>query len=126
VAVEDVVSWADELILSMDTPPIEIIDLASARDKSTLLNILSKMGSGEDNEAFKRLCHEQPLVERKTEFFEVGNKLLTVHYSDSKNLELKYQEFLSWLDDELDLVGNGVKDVEPAIHELREFLFQFG
>ena len=123
---EEVVSWADELILSMENPPIEIIDLALEKNKHSQLKILSKLGAGDDNEAFEIFCKDQASVLGKVDFFEVGNRLLSVHYSDPNGLDKQYRDFLVWLDDELDLVGNGVKGVKPAIQELREFLAKFG
>ncbi len=58
--VEEVIAWADRLILSLDSPGIEIIDLSlAANDPASIHRRLDELGNGAD----RRLSLKRALLE---------------------------------------------------------------
>jgi hypothetical protein len=123
VSPEQVVSWADDQILTYDEPEEILLDLCVAKSEEMQHKILGNIDTNLENEAFELVAIE--LLKRYEsgllDFFELTNKLLAIHYHSSK-LSPDSIDFIIWLDDEASLITEGIKELEPAKRNLHEFL----
>jgi len=123
VSPEQVVSWVDDQVLAYDEPEETLLDLCVAKSEEKQLEILGDIDTNLENEAFELVAIE--LLKRYEsgllDFFELTNKLLVVHYHSSK-LSPDSVDFIIWLDDEVCLITEGIKELEPAERNLHEFL----
>jgi len=120
---EQVVSWADEQIIENDEPEEILLDLCVAKTEVKQLKIFDILDSSLENEAFELIAIE--LLKRyesgQLDFFETTNKLLVMHYHSLK-LAADTTDFITWLDDEVCLITEGIKELEPAKDNLHKFL----
>lgn len=123
VSPEQVVSWADDQILAYDEPEEILLDLCVAKSEEKQRKILGKIDASLENEAFELVAIEllQYYESGLLDFFELTNKLLVIHYHSSK-LSPDSIDFIIWLDDEVCLITEGIKELEPAKRNLHEFL----
>lgn len=123
ISPEQIVRWADEQIIEKEEPEEILLNLCVASSEDKQLKILGAFDSSSENEAFELVATElfKKYDSGQIDFFETTNKLLVMHYHSS-TLEAKSTDFIIWLDDEACLITEGIKELEPAKHELHEFL----
>ncbi|MCA6059513.1 hypothetical protein HUF18_06955 [Thalassolituus sp. ST750PaO-4] len=123
VSPEQVVLWADEQILDYDETEEALLELCVANSEEKQLKILGNIDTNLENEAFELVAIE--LLKRYElgllDFFELTNKLLVIHYHSSKLSPVSI-DFIIWLDDEVCLITEGIKELEPAKKILQKFL----
>ena len=123
IAPEQVVSWADEQIISSDEPEELLLDLCVAKSEDKQLKVLGSLDTSLENEAFELVAIEllKQYESGLLDFFEVTNKLLVMHYHSSK-LAADITDFVIWLDDEACLITEGIKELDLATINLLKFL----
>jgi len=123
ISPEQVVSWADEQIIASDEPDEVLLDLCMTKAEDKQLKILRNLDASIENEAFELVAMEilKQYESGLLDFFEVANKLLVMHYHSSK-LEADTTDFIIWLDDEVCLITEGIKELDPAKVNLLKYL----
>ncbi|MDX3775496.1 hypothetical protein QE250_15365 [Chromatiaceae bacterium AAb-1] len=118
-----VVSWADERVIASDEPEELLLDLCVAKSEDTQLKVLGSLDVSLENEAFELVAMEllKQYESGLLDFFEVANNLLAMHYHSSK-LDSDATDFIIWLGDEVCLITEGIKELEPATVNLLKFL----
>lgn len=119
-----VTAWAEDNLIASDNPSSELCDLVSAKGFEQQEKFLNTLASEKyEDEAFSFICKK--LLESSTELHSAAKCLARIAFY-AKNLNPDYAQFCSWLDTESDLVGDGYKDLEPALIELSTFFKKVG
>ena len=120
-----VTAWAEQQLIANEIPSSELCDVVSAKGFEQQEKSLNTLANEKyENEAFIFICEK--LLEQSTNDIHFPAKCLARIAFYAKNLNEDYSQFCSWLDTESDLVGNGYKDLEPALIELSKFLTAVG
>ncbi|PHS03791.1 MAG: hypothetical protein COA78_17325 [Blastopirellula sp.] len=123
ISIEEIVAWADSIILEEDEPCIEIIELAFCSKGSDAITYLNLLSVGADEEASIRflfsLCYKA-LKDGLTDYSAVAKRLF---FWSMYETELDgFNELGSFWDD-LDLANEGiVGEPEVVKKEILDFL----
>ena len=124
VALEDIIQWADTVIVKENEPSIEVIELALCKKESDALKYLSSMASSADEEMSYRILFGllyDALLHERSRYIDVAKRLY-FWSAYEKNIE-GYGELIRYWD-AIQLAESGAHG-DPAIikKELLDFLY---
>ncbi len=130
ISKEDVIAWADEIVMDVNDPPFQIYDISLAANKSPkeVASLLWELGENADIAevsaiAFRRfaIALHKELEAGSVSPDEVATSLYRVAWRTDLILPAEYAEFCNWVDDEFALVRQGLKNRQPAETALSNF-----
>lgn len=133
VSKEDIVAWADDVLMRLESPPQFLYDLSLAGSKNDLdvSSLLRELSAGGDPTetyatAFRRFSRSlyQHLESGVLSPDEVAARLYKVAWQTDLQLPERVSQFCSWIDDEFELVRQGIKERDPAEKKLTDFLLE--
>ena len=123
ISLEEIISWADSIIIEDEKPPVQIIELATVLNKSDALSLLNEFSIKADEEIsiriFFGLCFKA-LKNGSADYSEVAERL---YFWSMEETDLKGFGELGSFWDALDLARDRIYGNENQVkREMLEFL----
>jgi hypothetical protein len=100
--------WAFSVIETLDEPPIEVIEIATANDRNSAMDALQAAAHGADQQAAGRLLLADILAQRKSGDISAADATLAaMRVAQTTSLPDEVYYHFDGLDDELQLAANG-------------------
>ncbi len=130
INIENVVAWADEIIMNTREPHHLFYDISLAGGKSPkeVAMLLGELEEKSESSEIPAIAFRRFVVARHAELMsgtisydELASSLYNTVWQTGFKLPSDYLDFCSWVDDEFDLVRQGIKDRKAAEIELNDF-----